>query len=313
MTPDGERNPFHQAIYLTGATASGKTAVAIELANRLDAEIFALDSMTLYRGMDIGTAKPSIEERQGIPHHLIDILDPWESASVAQYRDWARAALEDAQSRGRPALFVGGTALYLKTLLRGLFEGPSADPELRARLEAEADASGDIALHQRLAAVDPPSAARLHPNDRRRVIRALEVHALVGRRLSDLQAEHDRPAPASVTVIALIRDRSALHDRINRRVEIMFAQGLVAEVERLRDRIHPIPAQGVGYSETLSLLEGKLNLSEAIERTQARTRQFAKRQETWFRGLEEVRLHPLGDDEPPAATAERLLAAGLGI
>lgn len=313
-TADGERNLFHEAIYLAGATATGKTAVGVELAERLGGEIFALDSMTLYRGMDIGTAKPTIAERRGVPHHLIDVIDPSEAASVAQYRGWAADALADVRSRGRVPLFVGGTALYLKALLRGLFEGPSADPDLRAELEAEAEASGDQALHQRLAVVDPPTAARLHPNDRRRVIRALEVQALTGRRLSDLQAEHDRPAPPTVAVIALTRPRSVLHDRINRRVEAMFAQGLIQETERLRDRIHPIPAQGVGYRETLDLLSGKIRLKDAVEFTQARTRQFAKRQETWFRGLSEVKLWPVADDEPPETTADRLLSSGaLGL
>src|SRR5262245_189193 len=189
-------NPFHRAIYLTGPTASGKTAVGVALAGRLDAEVIALDSMTHYRGMDIGTAKPTPEERGGIPHHLIDVLDPWESASVADYRAWALRAVLDIHTRGRRVLFVGGTALYLKTLLRGLFEGPGADPAVRLRLEREAEAIGDMAMHERLRHLDPSLAARLHANDRRRIIRALEVIELTGQPLSRLQVEHSRPAPA---------------------------------------------------------------------------------------------------------------------
>ena len=210
-------NPFHRAVYLTGPTASGKTAVGVMLAPRLDAEIIAMDSMTLYRGMDIGTAKPTLAEREGVPHHLIDVLDPWQHASVADYRAQARSAIEAIESRGKRVLFVGGTALYLKTLLRGLFEGPAADPALRRQLETEADEQGNESLHERLRSLDPVSAARLHPNDRRRIIRALEVIELTGQPLSLLQAEHDRPAPRETIVIALERPRAELYERIDRR------------------------------------------------------------------------------------------------
>ncbi|MBX6313239.1 MAG: tRNA (adenosine(37)-N6)-dimethylallyltransferase MiaA [Isosphaeraceae bacterium] len=299
---------LQHAIYLTGPTASGKTAIGVALAQRLDAEVIALDSMTLYRGMDIGTAKPTLEERAGVPHHLIDVLDPWESASVAAYRAWALEAAAAIEARGRRVLFVGGTTLYLKALLRGLFEGPAADPERRRGLEEEADRLGDTALHRRLAALDPVTAARLHPNDRRRVIRALEVIAVTGRPLSALQTEHERPAEG-VTVFALERPREVLHDRINRRVMQMFADGLVEEVRRLQAGprpLHPVPAQGVGYREVLALLAGEASRDETIARIQARSRQFAKRQMTWFRGLAEVRLWPVADDEPAVVTADRL-------
>ncbi len=225
---------FHRAIYLTGPTASGKTAVGVALARRLGAEIIALDSTTLYRGMDIGTAKPTIEERGGIRHHLIDVIEPWETASVSAYREWARSALAELERRGGRALFVGGSALYLKVLLRGLFEGPAADQELRRRLEGEAASHGDAALHDRLAAIDPKSARRLHPRDRRRVIRALEVAMLTGRPISVLQSEHDRPAPPTVPVLALERLRASLVNRINRRVLGFFDSGLVEEVRALR-------------------------------------------------------------------------------
>jgi tRNA dimethylallyltransferase len=300
---------LHRAIYLTGPTASGKTAIGVLLARRLDAEIIALDSMTLYRGMDIGTAKPTIEERGGIPHHLIDVLDPWESASVAGYRRWAMEAMERIEGRGKCVLFVGGTALYLKALLRGLFEGPGADPALRGRLEEEADARGVELLHQRLRTVDPRTAERVHPHDRRRIVRALEVIELSGQPLSQLQVGHDRPAPAGTLVFALERPRPELHDRINRRVTAMFGAGLVEEVRSLQSLPRPlshVAAQGVGYLEVLDHLAGRVGLSETIERVRARSRQFAKRQATWFRGLEEVRAWPLSGDEDPEEIADRL-------
>ncbi len=203
MNRSMDENPFHRAIYLTGPTASGKTAVGVALARRLGAEVVAMDSMTIYRGMNIGTAKPTMAERGGIPHHLIDVIEPWASASVADYRQWAGAAVAAIEARDRRALFVGGTPLYLKALLRGLFGGPGSDPELRRRLEQEAEAAGDATLHARLAALDPTTAARLHSHDRRRIVRALEVIELTGRPLSSLQVEHQHPAPGSVQVFAM--------------------------------------------------------------------------------------------------------------
>ena len=305
---DPPPDPLRRALYLTGPTAVGKTAVGVALARRLGAEVIALDSMTLYRGLDIGTAKPTAAERGGVPHHLIDVLDPWEAASVADYRAWASATVEEIETRGKRALFVGGTALYLKALLRGLFAGPSADPDLRRDLEAEADRLGDAALHARLAARDPATAARLHPNDRRRIVRALEVLALTGRPLSAWQVEHDRPA-AGIEVVALERPRGELRERIDRRVVQMFADGLVEEVRGLLAGprpLGPVPAQGVGYREVIDLLAGRSTPAEALARVQARSRQFAKRQATWFRALAEVRPWPVLPGEGPEATAARL-------
>ena len=264
--------PLHRAIYLTGPTATGKTAVGVELARLLNAEIVAVDSMTLYRGMDIGTAKPTAAERGGIPHHLIDVLEPWQTASVAEYRRLALAAVEEIERRGKQVLFVGGTPLYLKALLRGLFQGPGADVALRLRLESEAEASGAEALHQRLAALDPATAARLHPHDRRRVIRALELIELTGRVLGELQVEHERSAPEGTLVFALDRPRHELHDRINRRVASMFEAGLIEEVRALWSAPRPlsaVAAQGVGYREVIAMLEGKVGLPETMERVRA--------------------------------------------
>jgi tRNA dimethylallyltransferase len=206
-------------------------------------------------------------------------------------------------------LFVGGTPLYLKALLRGLFAGPGSDPELRRRLEQEAEAQGDAALHGRLAMLDPPSAARLHPNDRRRVVRALEVIAMTGRPLSELQVEHRQPAPAGVHVYALAPPRDRLYERIDRRVLAFFDAGLVDEVRSLQagERpLSPVAAQAIGYREVIAMLAGRATLPETIERIQLRSRQFAKRQGTWFRGLEEVRPFPVEPDEDADAIAERL-------
>src|SRR5262249_37208877 len=185
MTPD----PFRKALILTGPTASGKTELALEVAERLNAELVALDSMTLYRGMAAGTAKPAAEERRRVPHHLLDVLDPWESASVAWWLGRAAACCRDVEARGKRVLFVGGTPLYLKALLFGLFDGPPADSALRQRLTEEAERSGGHVLHERLAQVDPVTAARLHPHDHRRIIRALEVWELTGRPISTWQQQ----------------------------------------------------------------------------------------------------------------------------
>jgi tRNA dimethylallyltransferase len=307
-------NPFHRAIYVTGPTASGKTAVALVLAQRLNAEIIALDSMTLYRGMDIGTAKPRADERALVTHHLLDVLDPWQSSSVAHYRGWAARAVEEIESRGRLPLFVGGTPMYLKVLLRGLFEGPPSNPELRRRLIEEGDRIGDDALHARLALVDARTASRLHPNDRRRVIRALEVFELTGTPLSTCQAEHDRPAPATVQVFALEHPRARLHERINDRVDEMLAAGWIDEVRRLLDLplpLDPVPAQAVGYRELIAHLEdpSASSFSSTIEHIKMRTRQFAKRQSTWFRGLSEIQFWPVAEGERLDLAAKRLAEA----
>jgi tRNA dimethylallyltransferase len=285
---------LHRAIYLTGPTAGGKSAVGVALARRLGGEVVALDSMTLYRGMDVGTAKPTLSERGGIPHHLIDVLDPWDAASVGQYRAWALQAVHEIEGRGRRPIFVGGTALYLKALLRGLFDGPGADPVIRGELEREVRELGSPALHSRLDRLDPPTAARLHPNDAMRIVRALEVIRLTGRPLSRFQTEHGQPAPPGVAVFALERPRAELYERINLRVRTMFEQGLVEEVRGLLTpprSLSAVTAQAVGYREVIDLLAGKQGLEATIDRVQTRTRQFAKRQGTWFRGLTEV--HPV--------------------
>jgi tRNA dimethylallyltransferase len=291
MTPQ----VFTHALILTGPTGSGKSGLALELAPRLNAEIIAMDSMTLYRGLDIGTAKPSPQERECVRHHLLDVLDPWESASVAWWLEQAAIVVQDIESRGKTALFVGGTALYLRALLEGLFDGPPADASLRERLERDAQEIGKIALHERLKAVDPVRAARLHPNDLRRVVRALEVWELTGRPISDWQTQWRNGEHEAIPDRCLCLDlpREHLYQRINARVEAMMAEGLLDEVRRLHQLERPLSKearQALGYKELFDYLDGQGSLDEAITRIQTRTRNFAKRQLTWFRHLNGCRF-----------------------
>ncbi|SRR5579883_480117 len=283
-------NEYPQALVLTGPTGSGKSRLALDLAERLDAEIVSMDSMALYRHMDIGTAKPTAEDRRRVPHHLIDVLEPWESASVAWWLERAAECCCDITRRGRRPLFVGGTPLYLKALLHGLFEGPPADETIRRRLTDEAAASGPSALHARLAAVDLVSAARLHPNDLRRVVRALEIWELTGRPISDWQRQwnDETNKPNEDRCLYLDLPRRELYARIDARVEQMIAAGFVEEVQALRRLERPLSreaAQALGYKEMFAFLDGQADLAETIHQIQMRSRNFAKRQMTWFRHL----------------------------
>jgi tRNA dimethylallyltransferase len=295
--------------FLTGPTASGKSAVAVELARRLDAEVVAMDSMSLYRGMDIGTAKPSAVERAAVPHHLIDALSPGEEFSLAQYVEAARQAAAEICGRGQEVLFVGGTPLYLKALLRGIFTGPPADWELRRRWLRETEQQGPDFLHARLAAVDPVSAARLHPRDTRRLIRALEVFEKTGRPISAWQQQFDRPVPRDeCRVFVLNWPRAVLYDRINRRVDEMFTAGLVGEVRGLLagGPLSRTASQAVGYREVIEHLHGQRGLAETIDLVKQHTRQFAKRQLTWFRSLPECRMIDVNEPFRPAELAEQI-------
>lgn len=296
---------FSDALILTGPTGCGKTALGVELAERLGAEIISMDSMALYRGLDIAAAKPSSSERQRVPHHLLDVLEPWQSATVHWWLGQAARCCQDIKARGRRVLFVGGTALYLKALLRGLFDGPGADPAVRQRLEEEEMQRGRGHLHAKLGQVDPPSAARLHPNDVRRIVRALEVWETTGRPISEWQQQWNpaRSLPLSPEAeergeevprcLCLDRPREELYARINARVEKMVAEGLVEEIAALRQLPQPVSreaAQAVGYREIGAYLDEKIDLSTAVAQIQLRSRQFAKRQLTWFRQLPELRF-----------------------
>jgi tRNA dimethylallyltransferase len=308
-----QENPFLDCWFLTGPTAAGKTAVGLELARRLQAEIVSLDSMAIYRGMDLGTAKPTKSQREAVPHHLIDVVEPTEEYSLAQYVDAARACVKDLRERDREVLFVGGTPLYLKSLLRGIFEGPPADWELRNQLEVESEEVGLEALHERLELVDPLSAAKLHPHDKRRIIRALEVFRLTGQPISHMQMQFDEGLPAErCKVFVLDWPRSALHRRIELRVGRMFAEGLIEEVRSLLERYGELgrtASQAVGYREVIEHLDGKRSLEETVEQVKIRTRQFARRQETWFRSLSECRRVPQREPLSAADVAEEILSS----
>lgn len=287
-----QRNLAKSCWYLTGATASGKSDISILVAEALDAEIISLDSMAIYRDMNIGTAKPSKEYRQRKPHHLIDIVDPTEEFSVNQYCDAAFERIEDIQSRGKKVIFVGGTALYLKTLLRGAFQGPPADWDFRNEIQREIEEIGSEHLVKRLEQVDPLSADKLHPNDTRRIIRALEVYKLTGVPISHLQTQFDEGSPASeFKVFSLRWPREILHQRIDARVERMFEIGFIEEVESLRKKYQQLgrtASQAVGYKEVFQLIDGEISQEAVVELVKNRTHQFARHQETWFRGLSEV-------------------------
>ena len=272
---------------LAGPTASGKTSLGIRLAERLGAEIVSVDSMAVYRGLDVGTAKPAAAQRARVPHHLVDVVDPAERYSVARWLADVTAALERIRGRGRAVLFVGGTPLYLRALRDGLEPLPGADPDLRSRLAAEAERDGSPALHARLAAADPVAARRIHPHDLKRIVRALEVVAATGGPLPVTAATPPHPAFTRRMMILDV-PRAILAARIDRRVERMFSGGLVEETRRALEGpggIGPTAAQAAGYAEAIDLLAGRIGSAEAVRRTQSRTRQLAKRQRTWLRSF----------------------------
>jgi tRNA dimethylallyltransferase len=280
--------------YLTGPTAAGKSAVGVELAERIGAEIVSMDSMALYRRMDIGTAKPSPADCSRVPHHLIDVIDSHEHFSLAQYIEAAHGCVEEIVGRGKQVLFVGGTPLYLKGLLRGIFQGPPADWAFRRKIQQESQQQEPAWLHQQLQKVDPAAADRLHPNDSRRLIRAMEIYHLTGLPISDFQKQFDAGSPAErCRVCVLDWPREELYARIDERVNKMFENGLIDEVRALLASPKPpgkTARQAVGYREVIEHLEGLRNLAETIELVQLHTRQLAKRQYTWFRSLSECRF-----------------------
>ena len=280
-------------ILLMGPTASGKSAVALELANRFPSEIVSVDSAQVFRGMDIGTAKPDEAERRRVPHHLIDILEPTQSYSAAQFRADALALMRNITARGRMPLLVGGTMLYFKALREGLSQLPQADATVRAAIDAEARERGWPAMHADLARIDPATASRLEPADAQRIQRALEVHRITGTPMSELQGRREaEPLTHRLVQIALLpSDRAILHRRIEMRFETMLRAGLVDELAalKLRYELHPnLPSMRcVGYRQAWEFLDGKITESELHDRGIYATRQLAKRQLTWLRAMPE--------------------------
>lgn len=275
-------------VAVMGPTAAGKTALALALANQFPIELISVDSAQVYRGLDIGTAKPDAATLRRFPHRLIDIREPWEPYSAAAFRADALAAIAEIRRAGRTPLLVGGTMLYFRALLDGLSTLPEADPAVRARIEAAAGAHGWEAMHARLAAADPTAAARIHPNDPQRITRALEVIELSGRSMTEqLGTAVSPPALAVSKLVVAPRDRAKLHRQIAKRCTQMFDAGLIGEVQRLMadPRIHAdLPAmRSVGYRQVLAHLAGEYDEAEARRRVLYATRQLAKRQLTWLR------------------------------
>ncbi len=309
-SPSSPGGPPGRLVLLLGVTGVGKTAVAIDLAPRLGAEIVSVDSMQVYRRMDIGTAKPSPQERQLVRHHLIDILEPSESCSVARFVELADAAIAESAGRGRLPLGVAGTPLYLMGLMYGMFEGPSADAGFRSELARRAERDGLASLHAELARVDPDAAGRIHPNDYKRIERALEVYYLTGRTLSSQQRQWDAGVlryPA--TIVGVRRTKEDASQRINARVKAMISAGLVEEVRSLLadpGGLGDQARQALGYAQVIDHLEGRSSLDEAVEQIKIQTRRFAKHQRTWFRKFPTTRWIDAEPAEPAASISERL-------
>ncbi len=307
------------AIFLMGPTASGKTELAMRLVELLPCEIISVDSAQVYRGMDIGTAKPDRETLRRIPHRLIDICDPSEPYSAARFREDALREMTKISSAGKIPLLVGGTMLYFRALQQGVSLLPAADPEVRRRLDAEADRWGWAAMHARLREVDPEAASRIHPNDPQRIQRALEVYELTGRSLSDhFRLQQREELPFRLMKVGLLpRQRAVLHERIERRFHAMLEQGLVGEVRGLFERgdLSPeLPAmRAVGYRQVWQYLSGEYDYHTMVHRAITATRQLAKRQMTWLRAEEDVCRIEFPDAEIFSVLLKLLAGKGLPV
>lgn len=279
---------MNNIICIAGPTASGKTALAVELAKALNGEVISCDSMQVYRRMDIGTAKPTQEERQGIPHHMLDVAEPYEDFSVSRYCETASPIVGDILSRGKTAIIAGGTGLYMDALIRGNTFAPHPSTGMREKLEAQADAEGMEAMLQLLYSVDPESAARLHLKDRKRILRALEVYYETGETITahNLKTQQIPPKYNALWFALEDEDRADLYSRIDSRVEKMLANGLIDEIKALLAEGIPekcTAMQAIGYKEFIDALQGRCSIEEAAAQVQQSSRHYAKRQLTWFR------------------------------
>jgi len=299
-------------VLILGVTAVGKGSLAFDLAKTIGGEIISIDSMKVYRRMDIGTAKPSPERRSRISYHLIDVVEPSDAFSVDQFLDHTRAAVSQIQSRGKHVIACGGTAMYIKALLYGLFDAPASDPAIRQKLLQEADNVGLEKLHLRLCTVDPEAAGRIHRNDQKRIIRALEVFELTGKPISHFQRQWSSPASDDWLVIGLKRDKEIESKRINLRVKLMIEKGLKQEVESLLSEPAPLSMQAaaaIGYAEMIRHIQGRISLDEAIEQIKVNSRKLAKAQRTWFKTFQNVHWIELSED----ASAEEVLQKTLSV
>ena len=304
-------NSKQKKILILGVTASGKGRVAFDLAQDMGAEIISIDSMKVYRRMDIGTAKPPREARERVNYHVIDVVEPSESFNVAAFLEAASAAIRQIENRKKTIIAVGGTALYVKSLLYGLFEEAGTDEQMRAGLHARAEAEGPAALHRELAQIDPVAADRINPNDTRRIVRALEVYKTTGRPISSLQKQWQMPQKQEDwTIIGLRREKTDTSSRINKRVKKMIAAGLVDEVKSLLQEEKPLSQQArcaIGYAEIIEYLNGRTDLDEATELIKKNTRRLAKGQRTWFKTFRDVYWIDVEPDEPGEKTFERAI------
>jgi tRNA dimethylallyltransferase len=296
-------------ILILGVTASGKSRLAFDLSEYLGAEIISIDSMKVYRRMDIGTAKPSKEAQQQIQYHLIDIVEPSDSFSVGAFINAASDAIEQIKSRNGKIVAVGGTALYIKSLLYGIFDGAGTDEQIRAELRGRAESEGLAELHRELTKIDPTTAERINPNDAKRIIRALEVYRLTGKPISSFQKQWDqRQMKHDWKIIGLRRERADASSRINKRVKKMINSGLVDEVKSLMDEEKPMSKQArcaIGYAEIIEHLNGRINLDNAIESIKINSRRLAKSQRTWFKTFTNVHWLDITEDETPEKTLNR--------
>jgi tRNA dimethylallyltransferase len=300
-------------VIILGPTAVGKSEVALHLAESVNGEIVNADSQQVYRHMDIGTGKPSKVDRERVRHHLIDIVAPNEEFNAALFRRLATESIRQIHARGRNIIVCGGTGLYLKTLTRGLFEGPGRDPEVRRKLEQEIAANGVASLYRRLERIDPTVGSSIHPNDRQRIIRALEVYRLTGRPISEWQKEHGfQENPFEIFKIGLLRERAELYNLINLRCERMIEEGLLEEIRGLVERGFDLdlkPLRSVGYCQMGQVLRGTQSMNDAVEEMKQETRHLAKRQLTWFRRDDEIRwFHPEEQAKAIELTAGRFLS-----
>jgi len=296
-------------ILILGVTASGKGRLGFDLAQSMDAEIISIDSMKVYRRMNIGTAKPSREAQQRIKYHLIDVAEPSDSFSVGTFIDQAQRAVEQIKSRKKNIVAVGGTALYIKALLYGLFEGPGNDQKIRNELQARAETEGLAELHRELSQIDPVAAERINPNDQRRIVRALEVYRITGKPISSFQNQWEKSCMKhDWTIIGLRREKTDASSRINRRVKKMIASGLADEVKSLLAEEKPLSQQArcaIGYAEIIDHLNGRTSFDEATELIKVHTRRLAKGQRTWFKTFKDIHWLDMGAEEPSDRIFER--------
>ena len=301
----------HTLWVLTGPTACDKTEIGFTVAQKIKGEIISADSMLFYRGMDIGTAKPSLDMRELVPHHFIDIVDPWESYSVGRYVDDVESLIDAADSKDRKFLIVGGSPLYIKGLVDGIFNGPAADWDIRRELEELAGEKGNQHVHDILQKIDPVKAAELHPNNLRRIIRAIEVYRITGKPVSVLQEEYKLARKSyRFKIMCITREREDIYRRINERVEAMFDKGLVDEVQSLLDNPRGLSKQAkqaLGYKEVIQYLDGGLTLDDTKEMVKQSTRRFAKRQMTWFRSFPDIQWLEAEKHDGPGSISDEII------